>query len=403
MIVSGHDSCWGTNVSGHNSVWAQFCLGPIMYGHKRGGTRITDAHGVAAFDFATVADCSQLIDGPTHTAGAVWDLVLTNVPDLYNVNLRGNVVRSDNYLELRWIYHRLLLDSMYLAGFSSSPELIGMPFVRLYLDLIGEVFSEVRQWFRIFIWKSEELWSDLFLWLQWGEEEGTQLGLMVFVGVRLSWSSWRILVGTGTVMLWTEIYSVKHEELLINSMRLRRLVTLLIAIGILMIVPLLMLRGVLLRVMCLVRNQLDVPPLCSHGGLLVSDPAGKVDLLRQEKKLKHLQVLTTNFSFLQFKHKAPVINPVKGSTESYLAHNTCPIPFDQYWRCLKEHHRSHDSKQSWDIVELPHTRHPRAAFCGIAFRAREAERHLMDLVWLLPYIFSEDYFYSCPETESTFS
>ena len=101
MIVSGHDSCWGTNVSGHNSVWAQFCLGPIMYWHKRGGTRITDAHGVAAFDFATVADCSQLIDGHTHTAGAVWDLVLTNVPDLYNVNLRGNVVRSDNYLELR--------------------------------------------------------------------------------------------------------------------------------------------------------------------------------------------------------------------------------------------------------------------------------------------------------------
>ena len=38
-----------------------------------------------------------------------------------------------------------------------------------------------------------------------------------------------------------------------------------------------------------------------------------------------------------------------------------------------------DSKQSRDIVELPQTCHPRPAFCGIAFRAREVERHLLDL------------------------
>ena len=51
MIVSDHNnSCWGTkvpghklNVSGHSRVWAQSCLGhsrvgPVMYGHKRGGT-----------------------------------------------------------------------------------------------------------------------------------------------------------------------------------------------------------------------------------------------------------------------------------------------------------------------------------------------------------------------------
>ena len=38
-----------------------------------------------------------------------------------------------------------------------------------------------------------------------------------------------------------------------------------------------------------------------------------------------------------------------------------------------------DNKQSRDIVELPQTCHPRPAFCGIAFRAREVERHLMDL------------------------
>ena len=65
----------------------------------------------------------------------------------------------------------------------------------------------------------------------------------------------------------------------------------------------------------------DIPPLCSPGGALVSDLAGKAELL------------STWF----------------------------------------------DSKQSRDIVELSQTCHPRPAFCGIAFRAREVERHLLDL------------------------
>ena len=53
-------------------------------------------HGVAAFDFATFADCSQLVNGPSHRAGGVLDLVLTNVPDLCNVHVHGNVGRSDH-------------------------------------------------------------------------------------------------------------------------------------------------------------------------------------------------------------------------------------------------------------------------------------------------------------------
>ena len=65
----------------------------------------------------------------------------------------------------------------------------------------------------------------------------------------------------------------------------------------------------------------DIPPLCSPGGALVSDPAGKAELL------------STWF----------------------------------------------DSKQSRDIVQLQQTCHPRPVFCGIAFRAREVERHLLDL------------------------
>ena len=65
----------------------------------------------------------------------------------------------------------------------------------------------------------------------------------------------------------------------------------------------------------------DIPPLCLPGGALVSDPAGKAELLSA-------------------------------------------------W---------FDSKQSRDIVDLPQTCHRRPAFCGIAFRAREVERHLLDL------------------------
>ena len=86
--------------------------------------------------------------------------------------------------------------------------------------------------------------------------------------------------------------------------------------------------------------ELDIPPLHSPGGALVSDPAWKAELL-------------------------------------------------SVW---------FDSKQSRDIVELPQTCHPRPAFCGIAFRAREVERQLLDLdpnggvypqVWLFTYVFQK--------------
>ena len=77
------------------------------------GSLITDAHGVAAFDFATVADCSQLVNGPTHRAGGVLDLVLTNVPDLCNVHVHANVGRSDHGVALNL--------SPAVAGFVVAP------------------------------------------------------------------------------------------------------------------------------------------------------------------------------------------------------------------------------------------------------------------------------------------
>ena len=51
---------------------------------------------MAAFDFATVADCFQLVNGPTYRAGGELDLFLTNVPALCDVHVHGNVGRSDH-------------------------------------------------------------------------------------------------------------------------------------------------------------------------------------------------------------------------------------------------------------------------------------------------------------------
>ena len=49
------------------------------------GSTTTNSHGVAAFDFATVSGCDQLVVGPTHARGGILDLLITDVPDLFRV------------------------------------------------------------------------------------------------------------------------------------------------------------------------------------------------------------------------------------------------------------------------------------------------------------------------------
>ena len=51
------------------------------------GCTTTNRHGVAAFDFATVSGCDQLVVGPTHARGGTLDLLLTDVPDIVQVSL----------------------------------------------------------------------------------------------------------------------------------------------------------------------------------------------------------------------------------------------------------------------------------------------------------------------------
>ena len=60
------------------------------------GSTTTDRHGVAAFDFATVSGCDQLVDGPTHARGGTLDLLMTDVPNLVWVAVVAPIGKSDH-------------------------------------------------------------------------------------------------------------------------------------------------------------------------------------------------------------------------------------------------------------------------------------------------------------------
>ena len=60
------------------------------------GSATTNRHGVAAFDFATVSGCDQLVVGPTHARGGTLDLLMTDVPDLVRVSVAPAIGNSDH-------------------------------------------------------------------------------------------------------------------------------------------------------------------------------------------------------------------------------------------------------------------------------------------------------------------
>ena len=62
---------------------ASFLFVGDLNGHHQEwlGSMTTNRHGVAAFDFATVSDCDQLVVGTTHACGGTLHLLMTDVPD----------------------------------------------------------------------------------------------------------------------------------------------------------------------------------------------------------------------------------------------------------------------------------------------------------------------------------
>ena len=60
------------------------------------GSTTTNRHGVAAFDFAIVFGCDQLVVGPTHARGGTLDLLMNDVPDLVRVAVVAPIGNSDH-------------------------------------------------------------------------------------------------------------------------------------------------------------------------------------------------------------------------------------------------------------------------------------------------------------------
>ena len=60
------------------------------------GSTMTNSLGVAAFDFATVSGCDQLVVGTTNACGGILDLLMTDVPDLIRVAVVAPIGNSDH-------------------------------------------------------------------------------------------------------------------------------------------------------------------------------------------------------------------------------------------------------------------------------------------------------------------
>ena len=64
--------------------------------HEWLGSTTTNRHGVAAFDFATVSGCDQLVVGTTHARSGILDLLMTDVPDQVRVTVVAPIFNSDH-------------------------------------------------------------------------------------------------------------------------------------------------------------------------------------------------------------------------------------------------------------------------------------------------------------------
>ena len=77
---------------------ASFVFVGDLNGHHQEwlGSTITNRHGVAALDFATVSGCDRLVISPTLACGGTLDLLMTDVPDLVRVAVVAPLGSSDH-------------------------------------------------------------------------------------------------------------------------------------------------------------------------------------------------------------------------------------------------------------------------------------------------------------------
>ena len=77
---------------------ASFLFVGDLNGHHQEwlGSTTANRHGVAAFDFATVSGCDQLVVGPTHARGGRLDILMTDVSDLVRVAVVASIGNSEH-------------------------------------------------------------------------------------------------------------------------------------------------------------------------------------------------------------------------------------------------------------------------------------------------------------------
>ena len=80
-------------------VRASFPFGGDLNGHHQEwlGSMTMNRHGIAAFDFATVSGCDQLVIGLTHAFCGTLDLLMSDVLDLVRVAVVAPIGNSDHF------------------------------------------------------------------------------------------------------------------------------------------------------------------------------------------------------------------------------------------------------------------------------------------------------------------
>ena len=98
--MDGHVTC-------AEDVCASFLfVGDLNDHHQEvSGSTTTNRHGVAAFDFATVTGCDQLVAGATHERGGTLDHLINDIPDPVRVAVVAPLVTQITRRYFRW--HKL--------------------------------------------------------------------------------------------------------------------------------------------------------------------------------------------------------------------------------------------------------------------------------------------------------
>ena len=106
------------------------------------GSMITNRHGVAAFDFATVSGSYQLVICPINADGGTLNLLMTDVPDLVwvaVVAMIGNSDHSSLSAVIRWL--RRFQTCVLVGKFSSNIKSTGILSVIQYRTCSGVTFG----------------------------------------------------------------------------------------------------------------------------------------------------------------------------------------------------------------------------------------------------------------------